>query len=325
MVLLTALGLLSGAAEISRAAGPARVRLSVGFAEAARCPPAAVFEAAVVARLGYDPRREAAELSAEVTIRRSGRRLGGVIALFGPGGEAMGERRVAGRAGRCAALVETLALALSMALDADAVSRPHGPRRPLDRTASAASRQDCEPTPAPAAPPELEPPAPERALGSRELDGGLRIGFGEAPSVSTGLMAGLRFARGAFVGGLELAGAWPAGRDVGGGRIRVSTLQAAFVPCGRIGWFRLCGVARAGLAFAAGQGLDSARRGVAPTAALGARLSLHLPIHRRLALAVHAELAAALLRTRLRVDADVAWTTPRLGGAAGVALSWRLP
>lgn len=321
VAVLTTLGLLAGGA---RADGPARVRLRVAFDEAADCPPVAAFEAAVEARLGYDPRREAAALAAQVGIVRVGRRLEGVIALYGARGESLGERRVEGRAGRCAALVETLALALSMALDAGAASRRHGQRRPLDLAQTTATREAIEPSPALAAVPPVAEGLRQAQPSTREVDGGLRVGFGEAPSVSSGLVAGLRYAWGGFVGGFELAGAWPAGREVGGGRVRVSSLQAAFVPCGRAGWFRFCGVARAGLAFAAGERLEPARRGVAPTVGLGARLSVHLPLSGRVALAVHAELAAALLRTRLRVDDAVAWSTPRLGGATGVALSWRL-
>lgn len=324
VAVFTALGLLASVAGGARADGPARVRLAVAFDEAAGCPPVAAFEAAIAARLGYDPRRETAELAAEVGIARVGRRLRGVIALYGPDGVPLGERRVEGRAGRCAALVETLALALSMALDADAASRRHAPRRPLDVAGGSAVRSAIEPTPPRTEEPNRAAPPRRGPAGTREVDGGLRVAFSEAPSVSLGLVAGLRFVRGRFVGGFELAGAWPASRAVGGGRVRVSALQAAFVPCGRIGWFRLCAVVRAGLVFAAGQGLTPARRGVAPTGGLGARVSVQLPIGTRVAVALHAEMVTALLRTRLRVADAVTWRTPRVQAATGVALSWRL-
>jgi hypothetical protein len=317
-------------AGASRAAGPARVGVHTDFDAAAGCPSPAEFEAAVASRLGYDPVRASAQLQAHVSIVRSGRHLVGVVALSGPGGASLGQRQVQGRVGRCGALVETLALALSLALDAEAASRRHAPRRLREGAGGPAPRRAAE---ADAAAPDAADRVDVAAsIGapratpsvSRAIDLGLRLGVAEAPSPSLGVIAGVRLGRGAFEGGLELGGAWPAGRDVGEGRVRVSSLHGAFVPCGRFGWFRACGVGRVGLVVAAGERLEPARRGVAPTASLGVRASVLLPIGARAGIAIGAELAAALLRTRLRVGDAVAWTTPRVGGAAFVAATWRL-
>ncbi|MCB9729211.1 MAG: hypothetical protein H6746_12140 [Deltaproteobacteria bacterium] len=135
---------------------------------------------------------------------------------------------------------------------------------------------------------------------------------------------GLRLGRAAREWGLELAGAWPAERAVDGGSVRLSSLSVAWVPCGRVGWLRACGVARAGLVVAAGSGLEPARRGLSALAVIGARLAVQVPLSPRVGLELQGELGASLVRTALRVGEAVAWRTPRLGGAAALALVWRL-
>jgi hypothetical protein len=308
----------------ARAAEPARARLEVALDADAGCPEPSVLMTALVTRLGYDPVRADAELLARVRVSRGALRLSGAIVLSGPDGRVQGRREVEGRAGECGALVETLAFALSMALDADAASRPHPPRRPRDE---AAERRGDATLEAAARAPAQAGSVPEAAARASpgELGVGLRVAFGEAPAPSGGLVVSGRLLRGAFVGGLELGGAWPAGRTLDGTRVRVSAAHLAALPCARAGWFRACGLGRLGFIVAAADGLEPSRRGLAATAALGLRVGLVAPVSRRLALELSAESTVALLRTTLRVDDGAVWRTPRFAAAAALALSWRLP
>jgi hypothetical protein len=88
---------------------------------------------------------------------------------------------------------------------------------------------------------------------------------------------------------------------------------AALLGCGQAGSLALCLGPRVGLLRA-----RSRRSSTAPVVEGTARLSLDVGAH----VALYAEPAVALVRTRLTAEGRELWTTPRLSVAAGVML-WR--
>jgi hypothetical protein len=107
----------------------ASVRAVLHFsADGASCGGSQAMTDAVRARLGYDPFVESAPLRVQVQVVRTRRRLSGTIRLA-RGAEALGQRVLTGRVGACASLMDSLALAISLALDPDALDRPRRPRR----------------------------------------------------------------------------------------------------------------------------------------------------------------------------------------------------
>src|SRR5438270_10727358 len=100
-------------------AAPARLaRLTYDRgATTSSCPDVEVIRAGVVARLGYEPFDDRADLVVSATVSRSGRTLEALIRIEGANGKPAAERRLVSRQNDCLELASAMELAISIAID----------------------------------------------------------------------------------------------------------------------------------------------------------------------------------------------------------------
>lgn len=139
-------------------------------------------------------------------------------------------------------------------------------------------------------------------------------GLGDATTLTTGL----ELWRGHGSVAAELRLDLP--REVAGGMIGVTRVQASASPCLRARGFAGCVVGSVGVLRGRGVNVVQARTAVTPTAAVGLRVVWQHGLTRRVALRLHADLAANLFETRLDLDAMPAWTSPRFEGLLGAGV-----
>lgn len=326
--------------------------LYVRQAGAGGCPDESQLRAAVAARLGYDPFSPRARRTVMVRVRPVGdaesgggpgnEGSGGLVArivLSDELGQVEGSRQIASPRSDCVDLGPTLALVVSMVIDPMNLGPTSPP--PASATPSASTPIDplldlAAPTPppepgslppAPSVAPVPEPPPPvvryRPPLRFRGAVGAL-VALGTAPSVAPGfaLRFGVQGPRWSL--SLGARGDLPSGRAFDEGRVTSALVVGELTPClsvpiagGRLA-FSPCGVLAAGALIAEGHGFLVSYRTVTPYVAAGGRASLELPLGRIFALALHADLLAAITRPRLLVGDSSVWAVPPVAGAFGL-------
>jgi hypothetical protein len=299
------------------------------------CPDVDVIRAGVAARLGYEPFDEHGELAVWATVSRTGHMLEAWIQIAGPDGKAAAERRLTSRQSDCSELASAMELAISIAIDPVAGSRP---------------RSDL-PTPPPVPPPPIPsppiplPPAP-RVIVIREpapppastprvpivfqVRLGVLVSVGAGPAAALGGSAQASARRGSFSIGLEGRGdlATTTELDFNGARVgdmETSLLVGTLVPCASRGVLEGCALLSAGAVRASARGLTMPQQVSAPYAAAGARVGLELPIGSILSAGAHADVLAPVTETVLRVSGQPVWTSPAISGAFGATIGARFP
>jgi hypothetical protein len=230
-----------------------------------------------------------------------------------------------------------MTLALSLAIDPLSAMRP----RPVAQTAGAGARPaPAAAAPAPAAPPRPAAPAarptapPATAMARRPPPSPaapsepwrVQVGLGVLGSAGMSLsptvgLTGSVGARGrrwslSIEGRVDL----PRSASVSGGRVTASALGGVLVPCLHLGPLAGCALALAGAVRGSGERLADARQQTTVLAALGGRLAIEVPSNGgALAVRLHIDLVASVVRTTLRVGGEPAWTAPPLSGAVGAA------
>jgi hypothetical protein len=74
-----------------------------------------------------------------------------------------------------------------------------------------------------------------------------------------------------------------------------------------------------------GTGVATSQTRAAPYVAFGARAGAEIPVAGPLEVRAYVDVDVALTKTTLAIDSASVWTTPPVGGAAGVAALVRFP
>ncbi len=329
-VRIALVGALSGWPLATASAAPTS-RLVYGRGQGAeQCPDEPALRKAVAARVGYDPFFPWAELTVVASVKREGGRLHGHVELVTKEGVVEGARDLTDPRGDCSELVDSMALAISIALDT--LTPP--PRDGIPPPAPAPEQRP--PAPAPAAQPPAPPSRTDGLLpagvGARErparpvLEAGLMTtaAAGAGPSLSAGgdVFAALRIARlsVAAEGHAEL----PASRSApGGGNVSTSLRSGSIAACAWAGKVAGCGV------FAVGSLAVSGHGGIEPTqtsalyAGAGLRVGIDQPLGDRLHLVGYGQALALLSPLELTVGPHTAWQEPRVAVTLGAGVSVR--
>jgi hypothetical protein len=316
--------------------------------EAAACPEEAELRSAVSARFGYDPFFPSAKQVVIVQISRPHARYVARVQLLDEQGITHGARELSSDQRDCAEIVDAVALAITIALDAASKSVPSS--EPPEATKAlpaptvvdhpppaAASSAALAPAVAPSLPPEPPRNAPAETSASQLLfDTGIDVlgSLGMVPSVATpGVSA---FARGrakAWSLSIEVRGDLPesAGRPAarGGGRVEAWLASASLAPCFHAGYVDACALAMLGSLQASGLDIDPRLSKTAVFAAAGVRLGVEWPRSAKYALRLHVDGVANLARVRLLLGqapwADEVWAAPPFAGTLGAGVVARFP
>jgi hypothetical protein len=313
--------------------GGAQLRYARGRGAEA-CPDGAALVAEVVHRLGYDPFQREAARALDVVVEGDGVQLRASITLTEAGG-APSTHRLVSSAVDCSVLRPTLGLAIALAidptravaLDAGPALPPPPPPPPFPRTFApapllprAASGDDVVPRRTAAT---TEEAAPRRRA---TVYAGAYAAVAAAPTTTGGFELGGAVVYRHLSIGAELRGDVPI-KDAGAiGRIEVGRVFGEGVPCFRTlaFGFGVCALAAVGLTVARGHGYRVSRDVFLPYAGLGARLMVEIPIARRVAFGLHADVLGLLVRAALRVDSTVEYRDAPATGAFGFNFVARL-
>ncbi len=337
VALLSALSALSLVPSLARAQTRERVALSylVG-AGVTRCPDERALREAVAARLGRDPFSDEPSTASRVsvTVVRAGRGLHALVAWNRPDGALVGTREVSSQGGDCNDIVSTVALAVSVALDASRTSAP--PTHP-------------EPPP-PVAPPPAPPVAPLRAVDAPSPRGSVATSAPEVPRasvrgwVSLGPRASLGFSPGGDLG-LTLEGGVSLGRfalSIGvsadlfvsitrqpeGGATRTQRVAAELAACWHAGEDTtaeglVCALGVVGRLSGEGLGVDAPRLDTVWPVDVGARGALEVRASRRVAVRLRIDVTSPVVRTAVTLDGRAVWEASWVQATAGLAIVWR--
>jgi hypothetical protein len=303
---------------------------------ASTCPDAAAVASSVAERLGYEPFDSAASGTVKVKVFGKDRGLQARIEMLGADGKAKAERVLSSRRSDCADLAATMALAIAIAIDPFRASAPPpasaaAPPAPLPEPLAAAAPPETakEPQHLPSivvAPPPASPPPPtaSQPITARAAIGVVG-GIGSAPVRNLGVALRIGARRADLSIDVEGRVDLPASVPLRVGEVSTSLLVASLVPC--LHWRVLagCGLVTGGALRAAGHGLVDSRQVTDPYFALGARLAAEIPMTANLNLVAHADAAAPLITTELKVGGDELWTTPPVSVLAGLGVAGSFP
>jgi hypothetical protein len=260
--------------------------------EAAGCPDRATLEAAVAARLGYQPFDDKAQRRVEVHLAPAGAGLTGSLQLF-EGEKSLGRRSFASPTTDCSELASSVELALAIAID------------PQHALGPAPAPEKVEPRAPP--PPAAEPPPAEP----------LHAGLGLSAALMTGLTPILT---GTF--GLELSLRWRALEFVLSGRGDIPSGFARLTTNSFTGVLGTCGVLRyVGFCAVLGAGalqLAAVARVTQPVLLAGARVTGRFEPLAHFWLLPFAEVLAIPTRVTVLSGSEVLWVTPPVAVSAGL-------
>ncbi|MBI2389450.1 MAG: hypothetical protein HYV09_07620 [Deltaproteobacteria bacterium] len=294
------------------------------------CPDEPAMRQAVAARLGHDPFVDQADRTVDVRFVRVGSTLRGTIEIRDASGKVAGARTLESKRLDCKELAEAMTLAISLALDPLAGAPPKASASasasaPAPAAASApasapASASASAPAFAPAPVRSADvPPPPLPHQGLRVALGG-HGGFGVAPRTNVGVIAAIGFRTPRWSVDLEGRRDLPATAELGAGNATSSLFAASLVPCLMRGPLGVCAIASIGALQASGSDVANARSATGLWAAFGVRLATEVPLLGPLAIGVHGDLLAPVVRTTLRLDGDDVYTTSVLAAALGARL-----
>jgi hypothetical protein len=311
---------LVGAAGLARAERPRARLIYARGAGAERCPDEAALARAVALRLGYDPFFDDAPRTIFARIGATRRALHGTLELRDETGALLGSHQLTLPDPACDELAAALELAIAIAIDPLSAARAAPPPQFGDGLRmSEPDEAELAPIVAPKKPSALVLPATARKT---ELHGdlGLHATVGSAPVPSWGLALGLGLRWGSWALGFQLRGDLPVTQESAGGAIGSSVVMALALPCVHLGIFAGCGLLGGGILIGYGQRFVVDERQVLPWFVAGARAGLEIPLARRVALRLHADLVGHLVQAVLTIDHMEAWRSPPVSGAFGLAV-----
>jgi hypothetical protein len=304
---------------------------------AERCPDEEMVRREVASRLGYDPFFPTADRVIVAQVAPSAKGFRATVDLLDKAGIVRGRRELRSPGRDCAELLKSIALAISIAIDPDAVDT----RQPAaDADTSSAEIFVAPPIPAqPAKQPRALPltaksePPPEpldvtpshftRGLNddggwALVVGAGARVASGVAPSTSSGgtLLFGANWRWLALL--LEATADLPASNEV----VSTNLFATSLLVCGQTHLLFGCAISSLGTLFANAQRGDRAGY-----AAVGARAGLSIPLGRLLAIRVYleADVPIGWRDTTLALNGSEVWRLPAYSGAAGTQVVMRFP
>ncbi len=309
-------------------ADPARAgqsaRLVYGrTAEAAACADEAGLRQAVARRLGYDPFVDSSDNTVVAEVRGDGPGLKARVFLVQHGNEAGGVREFWAPSRDCDDLILTVALAISIAIDPEAIDRLPAP---APESAAPEPRQPpAEPTPAPR--PEPVPPpsakatpavpsaAPSRVFGTVGAGASVASGPEPPPVFGAELTLGLRWK----TWSLALEPRWGTGPSYK--RVEVSSWGATLVPCYRFRSWLGCYLLEAELLSSRGLVQNPNPRHLW-WGAQGVRVGYRLGLGRHWGILAKLDGLWAMSGIDMKVNGQTAFTTPRILGRAGLGVDY---
>jgi hypothetical protein len=162
------------------------------------------------------------------------------------------------------------------------------------------------------------------ATGWRPVVGVGAVGtVGTLPGVAGGVL--LHAGAASSTASIEVEGRWLPGTSTqfGSGSVSTSMVSGALVGCARFGSWAACGLAQAGPLSARGQGYSRTEEGSAWMVSVGARGQWEWVFADPIGLRLHLDAAANLIRPRLLVDSQAAWTAPPVSVSVGGGLFGR--
>jgi hypothetical protein len=331
-------GLVAGAAVIvipllARAEGStpsdaANFPVALEYSADAGCPEADALKAIVVARVGYDPFRDAAPNRVSVRLAARGRGMEGHVEWRDAAGKWAGDRTFPSRTDDCHELVRAVGFALAVQIQVLAIANaPAGPPADDARTA------EVPPPPPVVTPPATDPQpitvavvAPPRSPHARPafaLGAGASVGFG----LSSGTMAlgrvlgSVAWPHLAFELAAELSLPATTRRADAAGFSQQELLVSA-AACGLLSRFSACALAKGGQIRIAGD-IDLPLSPSGPLFQTGLRLGVSQDLGGRAYLAAHADGLVNVTRWTVRLDDVPAWTAPRFATVFGVDVGMR--
>jgi len=272
----------------------------------AGCPTEETMRALVATHLGYDPFRRDALWLVRARIEPSGVEIVGRIELEDDRGAPAGGRKLHAPKGACQDLVDSMALATSLALDPVTA-----PRRPSPVPVSPPSSNSPPPDPVavtpsvpePATPIAPPPPRPSSPFTTYAVTA-TQVSLGGTPGTALGFTLGGGVERRWLAIGLEARIDLPSEADSQNGGVEATQLDIAAVACAQTG-SRVavagCLVAGGGPMWSHGVGVTEEGSALTAHAGVGARVRLALRLTDVLAIGLRAELLAALVHSELSV------------------------
>ncbi|HZU84638.1 MAG TPA: hypothetical protein VE987_17030 [Polyangiaceae bacterium] len=309
-------------------------------AAAATCPNEESLRRAVAGRVGYEPFFPWAKTTVVVDVRGAGTSLVAHVQLVDESGMSRGVREL--RAGpACRGLIDAVALAISIALDAVEGTRP-SPPSPVSADPSPAPEPAPSSAPepasgAPSVPSSVAPPSPGRAAAAVDRDDAAprsargtraRVGvdafaaIGTAPEPVSGLGVWVAAQRGFGSLGLEgRADAPDTAAFAAGGRATILLFAGNVDACAHVGPTFVCALGSLGWLHASGSDVQVSRSGSAYALGVGPRAGIDLPLNAWFALDVHGDLLFNVLRPAVALNGAV-WSLPSESGILAVGLAY---
>lgn len=296
------------------------------------CPGPAELQAAVRARLGYDPFAAGAAVTLMTRVEGPSGNWRGEIELIDAEGAPRGARQVTSDAETCDELARALVLTISIAIDPESAENP-------SPTATPEPAAEPLPEPPPAVPP---PPSPVRsvstladegpasAIPGREPEPPARVDtvslkgmsmLGLAPAVAFGGAAAVlsREGRVSASAGVRWLRA-PDGDVDASARVHVSLVAGEGAVCRHTGVFEYCFVGLLGLASVGGAKVAHPHTNSVLFGALGAQLGFVAPLSSWLSGQVHLEGLGVPAPVKAQIDAQTVWSAPPATAALSLGL-----
>jgi hypothetical protein len=294
-------------------------------AGAEACPDEAALREQVALRLGYDPFQPEAPHRVSVRVDKG---TTGFHARITTSDASAGSRGPASRdldseGDRCDELVQSIVLAVSLAIDPLSFGRPHVALPPPLPTPAAAASPEAAKVAAPATPPS--PPSTTPWI--FDLTATARAGFGLVPGFSIGPALDLRVGKKHWALLAQLGANLPVGQanlatDPTAG-VEASLIRGGLGGCGILGWLSFCGRVDLGALDGRGTGLSRTSPDTTLYADVALSTRLDVPIASGVHASVGAELDAPFAATNLNVNEAPVWTTPTLTGSFDLGVGYR--
>jgi len=315
-------------------AKPAAFLVTLEYDPAPSCPGAETIQAAVFARLGWDPFADDAPHHVSVRIVPKGGSLDGRIEWRDADGQWAGDQTFSMQSGDCLRLTRTMGLALAVQIQllrdlgaAPAVGRERA-AEPESAPKAAAETPSVKPAREPTPPPQKAPPpvvsTPPRSPSSSPrllfaLGAGPAIGFGMAPRpILLGRVFGaLAWQHASIQLAAEVSLPATTRRSDGAG-ISEQLLLLSAAGCEGLERWSACLVVNAGRVSMAGEDIDRPTSTHLPFVDAGVRAGFTEPLGARGFVNAHADGLVILTRWTASLDDVPVWTMPRFAGAMGI-------
>jgi hypothetical protein len=314
---------------------------------AEQCPGEAAIRAAVSSRLGYDPFFPWAHDTLFAEIDRSNDAFRAVVKLVDANNLQRGSRELSVRGSDCSAVIDVLALTISLTIDPSSVVG--GPKAdepppaeappPSQSTVSPAAASQPTIAPEPEGPPAvpdpwLRRPEPNERPGTRprqanpvswQMALGTLAAVDAAPAPNAGFTLSVGATWRIFSFDLEARADLPSqgASMVAAMEVRSWLVAGSLVPCAHFAFVFGCPVVSVGAVGATARGIQLPRDDYGPWWALGARAGAEWSPIRQVTLRAYAELLGTMLPVDVFVDGRLIYGFARETADLGAVVVWR--